>query len=259
MVDFHSHIIFDVDDGAETIQNSIKMILEAEKAGYTDIIATPHYMEGCYEATKSEIEEKIVLINSILKENNIKVNVHQANEIYITNEIIHLINNNITSTINNSRYVLIETPMTIEPLNLLEVVYNILQNRKVPVIAHPERYTYIQKDPNKTYNLIEKGVLFQANIGSIIGLYGKEAKKTLIQLLKNNMIHFIGTDTHMPNSIYTKIDTAIEELKKVITEEKIKHITYENAIKVINNQELQIEEPRKIKSTIFNKILKNKM
>lgn len=256
MIDFHSHIIFDVDDGAKTIENSVKMILEAEKAGYTDIIATPHYMEGYYEIEKNDIREKVVLINTILEQNNINVKIHQGNEVYITNNIINLIDEGIVSTINDSRYILIETPMTIEPLNLIEVIYNILENKKVPVIAHPERYTFIQKDPNKLYNLIQQGVLFQANIGSLIGLYGKEAKRTVIQLLQNNMIHFIGTDTHMPDSIYTKVDTAIEELKKIISEEKIEKLMYDNAKKVLDNEELQIEEPIEIKRTLFNKIFK---
>lgn len=256
MIDFHSHIIFDVDDGAETIENSIKMILEAEKAGYTDIIATPHYMEGCYEVEKDEINKKIQLINTVLQQNNVNVKVHQGNEVYITNNVVNLINEGIVSTMNNSRYVLIETPMGEEPLNLIEVIYNVIENGKIPVIAHPERYEFIQKNPNKLYNLIEQGALFQANIGSIIGLYGKDVKKTVEQLLQNNMIHFIGTDTHRPNSIYTKIDTAIEELAQIVSRKKIRELTYENAQKVLNNEEIEIEEPTEIKTTLFNKLFK---
>ena len=109
---------------------------------------------------------------------------------------------------------------------------------------------------NKLYNLIGQGALFQANIGSIIGLYGKDVKKTVEQLLQNNMIHFIGTDTHRPNSIYTKIDTAIEELAQIVSRKKIRELTYENAQKVLNDEEIEIEEPTEIKTTLFNKLFK---
>lgn len=252
MIDFHSHVIFDVDDGANTIEDSITMLLEAEKAGYTDIIATPHYMEGYYEVPKQKISEKIDLINKILNKNNIKLKIHQANEIYITDSIIQLINDGLVSTINNSKYVLLETPMTVEPLNFLQVVYQILEAEKIPIVAHPERYEFIQKNPNKVYNLIQEGVLFQSNMGSLIGLYGKEAKKTVIKLLKNNMVHFMGSDTHSPDSIYKKIGTALSELEKILPNDKIIKITYENAKKVLNNEKIEIEEPMKIKQGFFN-------
>lgn len=256
MIDLHSHIIYDVDDGAKTIEDSIEMILEAESAGITDIIATPHYMEECYEVNKRQISEKIELINNILKEHNVNVKIHQANEIYITKNIVELINKGVASTINNSKYVLFETPMNNEPLDLMEVIYSLLEDKKIPIIAHPERYEFVQKDLNKLYDLIQNGVLFQANIGSIIGQYGKEAKRTVTQLLQNNMIHFIGTDTHRPNSVYTKINTALFELEKIISQEKIKKITHENAQKVINNENIEIDEPIEIKTKLFNKLFK---
>lgn len=252
MIDFHSHVIFDVDDGARTIEDSIEMLLEAEKAGYTEIIATPHYIEGYYEVSKHKISEKIQLLNKILNKSNIRLKIHQANEIYITDSIVQLVNGGLASTLNDSRYVLFETPMTTEPLNLSQIVYQILENEKIPIMAHPERYEFIQKDPNKVYNLIQEGVLFQSNMGSLIGMYGKEAKKTVIQLLKNNMIHFMGADAHRPNSIYKQIGRALAELEKIVPNDKMVKITYENAKKVLNNEEIEIEEPTKIKRRFFN-------
>lgn len=164
MIDFHSHILYNVDDGAKTIENSINILKEAEKAGFNEIILTPHYMPNYYEVSKSDIKEKIEIIKEKCKEEKINITVYQGNEIYITNHMVELLQEQIATTINNSKYVLFELPMNEEPPNLLEVIYNLLENKKVPIIAHPERYIYIQKEPNKLLELIENGVLFQMNL-----------------------------------------------------------------------------------------------
>lgn len=256
MIDIHSHIVFEVDDGSKSIEDSIEMILEAEEAGFTDIIATPHYMESAYEVPRKQIKEKIDSIINILNDNNVKVKIHQGNEIYITNNMVDLLNNNLASTLNNSKYVLFETPMNVEPLNLLDVVYTLLENNKVPIIAHPERYEFIQKNPNKLIELMENGVLFQANYGSVTGQYGKEAQKTVTKLLQNNMIHFMGTDVHRPNSVYTRVTDAVRKLKEILPENVVEEITTENARKVLNNEDIEIKKPLPIKQSFFNKLLK---
>ena len=83
------------------------------------------------------------------------------------------------STINNSSYVLFEMPMNAEPMNLYDVIYSLEENKLIPVLAHPERYSFVQKEPELVYDLIQKGVLMQSNYGSILGQYGEKAKMTV--------------------------------------------------------------------------------
>ncbi len=254
MIDFHSHIVYDVDDGSETIEQSIEILKKAEKAGFTKVILTPHYMEDYYEFPASEIEEKIQLLRQKCQEEQINIELYQANEIYITNHMIDFIENNEATTINNSRYVLFELPMNEEPPNLLEVIYQLVENHKVPIIAHPERYAYIQKAPNRLLELIEHGVLFQTNYGSIIGQYGKEIQKTAKLLIEHNFIHFLGSDVHHEGYIYEKMPEIREQLRKIIDNEKIEELTTENAEKVLQNEEIEVEMPEKIKQGFFKKI-----
>lgn len=253
MIDFHSHIVYDVDDGSENIENSINLLKKANKAGFNSIILTPHYMKNYYECSKEEIKNKIEHLKQKCNEEKIDINLYQSNEIYITNDINELLNNNKASTINNSKYVLFELPMNEKPKNLLEVIYKLLENKKIPIIAHPERYAYIQKNPNKLLELIELGVLFQANYGSIIGQYGKQTQKTIKLLLKNNFIHFLGTDVHINGKIYTDIEIAKKELKKLLTDSQIQNITKNNAEKVLKNETIEIEIPKFIKQNFFTK------
>ena len=254
MIDFHSHIVYDVDDGSQTIENSIKILKRAEKAGFHSIILTPHYMEDYYEYSKDQIKERIEELENICEEENINIKLYQANEIYITNRMVDLLDKEIASSINDSRYVLFELPMNDEPANLLEVMYSLLENGKVPIIAHPERYVYIQKDPNKLLELIENGVLFQTNYGSILGQYGKEIQKTAKLLIENNFIHFLGTDVHKTGRIYQDIEEIKKQLRKIISEEKILELTEKNAEKVIKDEEIEIEIPTKIKQGFFKKL-----
>lgn len=249
MIDFHSHIVHKVDDGSECIENSIELLKEAQKAGFEQIILTPHYMQNYYEIPKSIIQEKIQKIEERIKKEQINIKLYQANEIYITNHIITLLKEEKASSINNSCYVLFELPMNEEPQNLLEVIYNLLENGKIPIIAHPERYSYIQQDPNKLLELAQLGVLFQSNYGSILGLHGKQIEKTVKILIKNNFIHFLGSDVHKTGNVYSQMDKIKKRLEKILTKEKIEELTTKNAQKVINNEKIEVEPPVFIKKT----------
>ena len=254
MIDFHSHIVYDVDDGSETLEQSIEILKKAEKAGFRKVILTPHYMENYYEVPTDEIARKIETLREKCRKEQIDIELYQANEIYITNHMVEFIESQEATTINKSRYVLFELPMNEEPANLLEVIYQLIENKKVPIIAHPERYTYIQKEPNKLIPLIEQGVLFQTNYGSLAGQYGKEIQKTAKTLIENNFIHFLGTDVHHEGYIYEKMPEIKANLSKIISNEKIKELTTKNAEKVLNNEEIEIEMPIAIKQSFFKKI-----
>ena len=257
MIDFHSHIVYDVDDGSETLESSINILKEAEKAGFDQIILTPHYWEDYYDVKKSGIKRKIEELQRVCYEQNINIKLYQANEIYISNDIVDILKENKATTINESDYVLFEVPLRGEPLNLLEVVYKLKENGNIPILAHPERYEFVQKDPNKLIELIEEGVLLQANYGSIIGQYGESTTKTLKQLLENNFIHFFGSDVHKMGHIYQEMPKVKEELIKIIPEEKIEELSVTNIEKVLNNKEIEIEIPTRIKTTsIFSKLFK---
>lgn len=252
MIDVHSHIIPKIDDGAKSFEESYAMFLEAKEAGFTDIIATSHYMEKCYEVDMIKRNAWIQAMNKVLQEKNIQLKLHVGNEIYITQNIISLIKDKKASTLANSKYVLFELPMNNNVKYVKEMIFEIKSFRMIPVIAHPERYSYVQKNPNMLIELIEKGALFQANYGSIIGIYGKHAKNTVKKLLQSNMIHFLGTDCHKKQEIYKQMDRIMLELRKVITNEKIEELTSINPKHILENTEVKPPIPNKIKRGFWN-------
>lgn len=133
---------------------------------------------------------------------------------------------------------------------LNEVIFDIKANGLIPVIAHPERYNYVQKEPNFVVELVKNGVLFQANFASINGYYGGKAKKTLIKLLKANAIHFLGSDSHNSKK-YQSITEDISKIEKVISHNKLEELTVTNPKNILENKEINIEEVKPIK-TLFH-------
>lgn len=233
MIDFHSHILPNIDDGSISIEETVKMLEEAQKVGFTKIISTSHYIEGYYE---SDEKERLDLLKN-LKENFQDIELYLGNEIYIAENMIQLVKDKKASTINNSKYILFELPMNTKTMLTKEMVYRIIENGNIPIIAHPERYGYVQDNPECVEELAEMGAMFQANYGSILGMYGEKAKKTVKKLLKQDLIQFLGSDVHRTNQIYPLIPKAIKKMSKIISEEKIEELTTINPQKVLNNEE----------------------
>ena len=250
MIDVHSHILPNIDDGSRSIDETFNLIKEAKEAGFEGIICTSHYMENYYETDRPEREVWINAIHENLKNKNIEMNLYLGNEIYMSDNIIKLLEDGKATTMNDTSYVLFELPLNVEPMNLYDMVYEMQQYKIVPILAHPERYSFVQTDPELIYDLIDKGVLMQANYGSIVGQYGKKAQMIVQKFLENNMIHMLGTDAHRQNTIYPKIPEILVELKSLIGEEKLNELTTINPELVINNKRIDIRKPYKFELTI---------
>lgn len=259
MIDFHSHILPNIDDGAQSIDETFSMIKEAEKSGFDKILLTPHYIEEYYETDVAEREVWLNAISQNLSIKNINTDLYLASEIFLSNNIMSLLENAKASTVNNTSYVLFELPLDIEPDNLYSAICSLTSNKLVPILAHPERYIYVQKEPDLIYDLIQKGVLMQMNYGSIIGQYGKKAQFISEKLLINKMVHFLGTDAHRENTIYPQIPEIISILDKMIGANKVEEITTINPELALNNKRIDIEHPIAFKLTLQEKIKLNFM
>ena len=255
MIDFHTHILPNIDDGARNIDETIQLMQEAQKAGFEAIISTSHYMEGYYETNVPEREMWVNVIYQKVQEENLNMKLYLGNEIYLSEDIISLLEEGKASTMNDTSYVLFEMPLNIEPLNLYHVVHDMLQYKLVPILAHPERYTFVQQTPELISELIEKGVLMQCNYASIDGYYGKRAKVIAKKLLENNMVHFLGSDVHRPNTIYPRIPEILKKLTELIGKEKLEELTTTNPKLALKNKRIEIEEPNKIELTVKEKII----
>lgn len=225
MIDIHSHIIPNVDDGARSVEETFNILKEAQEAGFTDVILTSHFLLNYYETNAQELIFWKEKLQEVLKKQGTKINLHSGMEIYITNQMEELLENKKILTLANSGYMLIELPLATNVKYFDYVVYYLEAKGIKPIIAHPERYKCVQKDPDIVEEYIEKGCLIQCNYGSIVNLYGREAEKTIKTLLKKNQVHFLGSDVHRENGTYLIILDAIKKIRKIIGENKINELT----------------------------------
>ena len=246
MIDIHCHLLNEVDDGSESIEQSLEALRLAEEAGFTDIILTPHYIKGYYDNSIENTKEKIKNLKQEVFKNNILINIHHGNEIYICDDLCELLLANVPATLANSKYVLFELPLNNKLFNVMEIVVKLKEKGYIPVLAHPERYSYVQEDPNQVMEFIRAGVFIQSNYGSIVGRYGKEAKETLGKLLKHNMVHILASDTHKKGFIYENIQDILKEIGKYTSKQAIKRLTKINRNCIIQDEEFQIEVPTRI-------------
>lgn len=239
MIDIHCHLLFDVDDGSKSIEESIKAIIQMKELGYTDIILTPHYIQDSnYNSNKKSNQKKLEILKKELKNNNIDINLYLGNEIYIDDDILEMLNAKEISSLNNTDYLLVELPMSGDYDCYIDLFSYLINNDKKIILAHPERYISFQNDWNKIIELEEIGVLFQSNLESIIGNYGRNAKKLIKKLLKEKKITFLATDLHHPKKDYMDIMRARKKILKYIMEDEFNKLVVLNPKKVIENKDI---------------------
>jgi len=240
MIDLHSHILPGIDDSCFDIEETLKMVRDAELVGIDKIFATPHFVEGRFQNYKNDIVGYVDTLNLLLSSSGINVTVFYGSEVKVFPEIVSLLKSNKLCTLNNSRYILIEFPMNIRIPNICNVINNIIVAGFIPIIAHPERYEYIQRNIKEAIQYVEFGALLQLNVNSVIGGYGEEARVCAIKLLKHNLIHLWGSDSHNYRSVYTEqLNKSFATIEKIIGLNKFKVIVDTNPECVLNNIEIK--------------------
>ena len=236
--DIHCHLLPGIDDGSRTIEESIKILKEAEKSGVKEIIFTPHYIENTkYNCNNENKKELFNNLKNKLIEENINIKLYLGNEVYITENIIDLLKRHEITTLNNTRYLLFELPLNQNFYNAKQIIYNLITLGCIPILAHPERYLDFQNNPSLAEEYTKMGVLLQGNYKSLLNKYGKDACSTLKILLKNDLISFMGSDTHHDKDYM--LDKAYKKVKKIVKdEEKVNNLFYNNFDKVINDIEI---------------------
>ncbi len=202
MIDIHSHIIFGVDDGAKTIDESISLIKIEIENGVTDIICTPHYRKGMFEAQSNLIEENFNKLVEEIKKLNLPINLYLGREIYYNEKVLDKIKNKQLYSLNNSNKYLIEYSYT-SNTEIDEHVYNFSRFGYQMVIAHIERYEYITS-LDYVYELKELGALIQVNASTICGKNGHKQYKKVMNYIRNGLVDFVASDIHFSRINYMK-------------------------------------------------------
>lgn len=168
-------------------------------------------MGDLYKNTPEGILEKLGELQQYLLDRNIPIQVEAAAEYYLDEHLINVLEENKKILTFGKKYLLFETNFISEPLNLKEFIFMVITRGYIPVLAHPERYHYLHNNVSKVKDLLDRGVLLQMNIGSILGFYSKEIQTFSSKLINEGHVHFLGSDCH--NIIYSDLLTIATQSK----------------------------------------------
>lgn len=217
MYDIHSHIIYGVDDGAQSLEEAVKMAELAMVNGTRGIVATPHTnVPGSYENFwGADLLGKVKELRTALKQNYIDMQIFCGQEIFCTSETVNYLKEGKAITLNNSKYPLVEFGF----YEYSDAVYynleQIVTAGYVPVVAHPERYAFVAEDDSAALKLKNIGCVLQVNKGSLMGKFGENAMRTARRLLEERLADVIASDSHSP---YIR-STNLANIHELVSEE----------------------------------------
>lgn len=244
MIDLHSHILFGIDDGSKDEATSLDMLSAASDAGFTHVVATPHYIHGT-EFT-SPVERNWSILQT-LKEKSKLPHLYLGSELFYDHEAAEHIHLKRAAKINESRYIMVEVPReNMHFSSLLNYVFELEVQGYSVILAHAERYDFVHKDPNYLATLIKRDVLIQLNLNSLIGKYGKTVEKTAKILLEHGMVHLAATDAHRAED-YRHSQKARSVLKDLVGKEGLDTLLKDHPSLILRDQVLYPDPPIKVK------------
>lgn len=239
MIDLHSHILPELDDGSQSLQESLAMARMAAESGVTALAATPH----CTDARASEVYEAWKLLRSALKENKIPLKLFPGMEIFGTEDTLQLLQEGQLFTLNGSRYPLIEFSFHSSGERETRILRSLCKAGLRPIVAHPERYAYIQYDPELLNRWYHMGCLMQVNRGSLLGRFGTRAQEMAVELVERNFATVVASDAHS-----AQMRTPwMEDVRKLLTREfspaRARTLLLENPRRILKDDPLPPVEP----------------
>ena len=194
--DMHSHLLPGIDDGSPDIKTSLELIQGLEALGYKKLITTPHVLWEIYPNTSEIINESLAALQKAVKDEGINIELKAAAEYFIDEYFEAQLQNKAPLLTISGNKVLVEFSMVTAPMDLQQVLFEMQIQAYQPVIAHPERYSYLLNRRELFDELREAGCQFQANLLSFTGYYGKPVLELAEYLAKKGYYDLAGTDLH---------------------------------------------------------------
>jgi protein-tyrosine phosphatase len=252
MIDLHSHILCDLDDGAEALEESIEMCRISYHDGIRTIVATPHILDGIYENDRSTILAKVQELNAALKQSAIgnrqsAIKILPGADVHFSSDILYRCEEGEIVTVNDQgRYLMVEFESQGIPYMAEEALFQMLMKGIVPIISHPERNMEIGKKPKRYYEMIRMGCLGQVTAMSLTGEFGPEVMKVAEKLLAHRLIHIIASDAHSVRRRPPLLSSAVKAAEKIVGEEEARKLVTEYPAAIIEGRRPSIPDPLSI-------------
>lgn len=223
--DVHSHVIPGLDDGSPDMEHSLFLIHAMKRWGIKRILATPHVTEETFENTPATITPAFNALKDALKEQRINIDIDFSSEYRVDEYFDKMLKEGTIKLLPNN-HILLENSFLQEPWQLSDMIFNLQLKSYNIILAHPERYKYYIHKRTRYQELHDAGAMFQVNVLSLAGHYGKDVKENAIWLVENGLVDFLGTDLHNVNHV-NSIDRLLNtsDYKKILKKINLKNDT----------------------------------
>ena len=239
MIDLHSHILPEQDDGAQNLGDSLEMARMAVESGITAMVATPH----CAGDRSREVYGAWQLLREALEENHVPLKLLLGMEIFGTPDTARMLQEKKLFTLNGSRYPLIEFSFRSDGEEETGILRSVCRAGYRPLIAHPERYYYVQEDPELIDRWHRMGCLFQVNRGSLLGRFGRREQRMAVELVDRGFATVIASDAHSARVRTPWMKDVQQLLSREFSPVCAEVLLRENPKRILKNQELPPVEP----------------
>ena len=235
MIDLHSHILAEVDDGADSLATSLAMAQMAVADGIEVMACTPHFMPGMYDNQAADIRQRVAQLNHILMEKGIDLALVTGSDAHIRPDFLPCLRDGTILTLHDSRYVLFEPPHNLMPQRLEDLLFNISMSGYVPILTHPERLKWIEQGYEVFVTLAKQGVWMQITAGSLTGRFGKRPQYWAQRMLAEGLVSILATDAHNTRSRPPLLSEAYEIAVAEVGIEEANHLVVTRPHCVLEN------------------------
>lgn len=241
MIDLHCHILPAADDGAASEEESCMMARLAVKSGVTAMAATPHCnIPGAWDNFVSpKLQERFLTMTALLDKHRIPLRLYTGMEVFAAPEVPSLIRRGKVLTLGDSRYLLVEFAFGETPAFTEKLLQAIQAEGLTPIVAHPERYYFIQDDPTRLLSWAEAGYGVQLNKGSLFGAFGRRAARAAYWCLDTGCVHLIGSDAHSPYQRTPRLSDVWDCVAQDTSPETADLLLTENPARILKDQPIR--------------------
>jgi protein-tyrosine phosphatase len=243
VIDLHTHLLPGVDDGAGTLAEAVAMARLAAADGVTTIVATPHRNPWSYRADRADAERRLEEVRRACQCEGIAVRLLLGGESYIAPDLPEQLETGLALTINGSRYLLIEWPLAEYPPYSDQVIFELQVRGIIPVVAHAERYRFVQRDPQGLARQVERGVLAQVTASSLLGEFGPRVRRASEDLLTRGLAHLIASDSHGPERRAPVLSRARARAAELVGEGRARALVEDVPRAIINDERVDLPPP----------------
>lgn len=253
MVDLHAHILMGVDDGSQSLEESLQMARMAWESGVRAMAMTPHCnIPGVFDNYESDrLRQRFQQLKEAVAAAGIQLRLYPGMEVFCRENLAELLRNKQLIPINDGRYLLVEFAFEEEADWMTFLLDEVLEAGYIPLVAHPERYDVIQANPNLAYRWICMGCALQVNKGSVLGRFGRREQRAAMLLLEHELVACVASDAHHADYRTPHMEETADYLMQIFGAECVQLLMKDNPARILDSREVILLEPRRVRAKWF--------